>query len=285
MSIKPRRSVLYMPGSNQRAIDKARSLPADAVVLDLEDSVGPAMKVEARDQVVAAVKAGGFGEREVVVRANAVDSEWGEADIRAIAGSSADGLCLPKIESAAEIRAAAALLQQGAADMPIWAMIETPKGVANAADIAAAGVAVLVMGTTDLAKELRVPHTPDRLGLQYSLSQCVLAARLQGIDVLDGVYLDLNNPAGFEQVCQQGRVLGFDGKTLIHPRQIEAANQAFGPDPQQAERAEKIIAAWQQVEAEGKGVAVVDGKLVEAMHVDEARRTLALLAAIETMAE
>ena len=284
MSVKPRRSVLYMPGSNQRAIDKARSLPADAIVLDLEDSVGPSLKVAAREQVLAALKAGGFGRREVLVRANGLDTQWGAEDIQAIAGSAAHGICLPKIESAADIHAVVDVL--GDSNMPIWAMIETPAGVANANEIAAASpqVAVLVMGTTDLAKELRVLHRADRIGLQYSLGQCVLAARLHGKEVLDGVYLDLQDSAGFEAACEQGRALGFDGKTLIHPSQISPANATFGPDQKAIERAEKILAAWQQAEAEGKGVVVVDGKLVEGMHVDEARRTLALVSAIEKLA-
>lgn len=285
MSVRPRRSVLYMPGSNQRALEKAKTLPADAVIFDLEDSVGPELKLAAREQVINAVNAGGYGAREVIVRANGLDSEWGWADIEAIAASAADGLCLPKIEHAEQLLDVIEILQHCASAMPLWPMIETPLGVQNVNAIAAADtrVKVLVMGTTDLAKELRVPHTPDRIGLQYSLGRCVLAARRLGKDILDGVYIDLDNEPGFGLACEQGRALGFDGKTLIHPRQLAAANRIFGFNHSELERAEKIIAAWQIAEAEGKGVAVVDGKLVEGMHVDEARRQLDIAAAIKAL--
>ena len=280
MSIKPRRSVLYMPGSNQRALHKARELAADSLVLDLEDSVGPAKKLEARALVVAAVKAGGYGRRELIVRSNSLESEWGEADIKAIASSGADGICLPKVETSEEVSAVSAMLAAAGApaDMQIWVMIETPLGVLNISQIADADprLTVIVMGTTDLAKELRVPHSPDRTGLLHSLGQCVLAARAAHKEILDGVYLDLDNPEGFVEACQQGFDLGFDGKTLIHPKQLQPANQLFGPSEADLTHAQKIIAAWQEAAAEGKGVVVVDGKLVEIMHIDEARRKLAL---------
>ncbi|WP_101756777.1 CoA ester lyase [Oceanicoccus sp. KOV_DT_Chl] len=279
MSIRPRRSVLYMPGSNQRALEKAKSLAADTVVLDLEDSVGPEKKVGAREQVVKAAASGGYGKRELIIRANSLDTSWGEADIQAIAGSRADGVCLPKVETAEQAQAALAIMSAaGAPNMPLWVMIETPLGVLNIQQIAAVDprVEVIVMGTTDLAKELRVPHTPDRLGLQFALSACVLAARANGKEILDGVYLDLDDEAGFANACEQGRDLGFDGKTLIHPKQLASANNVFGPSKADIVRAEKIITAWQVAEAEGKGVVVVDGKLVEGMHVDEARRHLEL---------
>ena len=287
MSIRPRRSVLYMPGSNQRALEKARGLSADALVLDLEDSVGPEKKPEAREMVVAAVRAGGYGERELVIRANGLDSEWGEADIRAVAASGADALCLPKVESADEISAALNILDSAGAPktLVLWAMIETPRGVLDIDAIARsdARLTTLVMGTTDLAKELRVPHTPDRIGLQYALGRCVLAARAHQKDILDGVYLDLEDAAGFRAACEQGRDMGFDGKTLIHPGQLADANAVFGPSEEAVERAHRIIAAWQQAEAEGKGVVVVDGKLVEGMHIDEARRLLAIAGHIEEL--
>ena len=277
MSVRPRRSVLYMPGSNQRALEKARTLSADALVLDLEDSVGPEKKVEAREMVIAAVRAGGYGNREIIIRANSLDSEWGEDDIRAIGLSGADGVCLPKIENQAEVEVAINILNDvGApASMQVWVMIETPLGVINIHQIANsdARMTVIVMGTTDLSKELRVP---DRIGLLHSLSQCVLAARAHDKDILDGVYLDLQKDEGFADICQQGKALGFDGKTLIHPKQLAAANDIFGPSAADIDRAEKIIAAWQLAQAQGEGVAVVDGKLVEAMHVDEAKRHLAL---------
>ena len=276
MTTRPRRSVLYMPGSNQRALEKARTLPADSLVLDLEDSVGPEKKVAARDQVMAAVSAGGYGYREIIIRANSLDSEWGEDDIRAIALSGADGLCLPKVESQAQVEAAINLLNDAGApaSMQVWVMIETPLGVTNIQQIASASarITVIAMGTTDLSKELRVT---DRIGLLYSLSQCVLAARAYNREILDGVYLDLHNDQGFTDTCVQGKHLGFDGKTLIHPKQLAAANQVFGPSANDIERAENMIAAWKLAEAEGKGVVVVDGKLVEAMHIDEARRHLA----------
>ena len=276
MTTRPRRSVLYMPGSNQRALEKARTLPADSLVLDLEDSVGPEKKVAARDQVMAAVSAGGYGYREIIIRANSLDSEWGEDDIRAIALSGADGLCLPKVESQAQVEAAINLLNDAGApaSMQVWVMIETPLGVTNIQQIASASarITVIAMGTTDLSKELRVT---DRIGLLYSLSQCVLAARAYNKEILDGVYLDLHNDQGFTDTCVQGKHLGFDGKTLIHPKQLAAANEVFGPSANDIERAENMIAAWKLAEAEGKGVVVVDGKLVEAMHIDEARRHLA----------
>ena len=286
MSIRPRRSVLYMPGSNQRALEKAQGLPADALVLDLEDAVGPDKKVEARGLVVAAANSGAYGQREVIIRANALDTVWGKDDIQAIAASKADGLCLPKVETADQIKAALAVLDAaGATAMPLWAMIETPMGVLNAREIASADarVEVLVMGTTDLAKELRVPHTPDRIGMQYALSACVLSARACGKEILDGVYLDLTDETGYAAACEQGRDLGFDGKTLIHPKQIAAANSVFGPSEEDIIKAEKIIAAWKEAEAEGKGVVVVDGKLVEGMHVDEAKRNLELAKVIAAL--
>lgn len=288
MAVRPRRSVLYMPGSNQRALEKARSLAADVLVLDLEDAVGPDKKSLAREQVVAAVIAGGYGNREVIVRANSLESEWGVADVMAIARSGADGVCLPKVESAAEVAAVIDLLDKAGAPaaMQVWVMIETPVGVQNIHQITASDprMTVILMGTTDLAKELRVPHTPSRAGLQYSLGRCVLAARASDKEIFDGVYLDLEDAAGFAQSCQQGRELGFDGKTLIHPKQLAVANDVFGPSAAELVRARDIIAAWQHAAAEGKGVVVVDGKLVEGMHVDEARRQLAIADAINQLA-
>lgn len=281
--LRPRRSVLYMPGSNARALEKARSLDADALILDLEDAVAPSQKAQARAQVCTAVAAGGFGHRELVIRCNSLSSEWGQADLRAAALTTADAICLPKVESAAEIIAAADILDQcGAVSMAIWAMIETPRGVLNINQICAAHprLQVLVMGTSDLSKELRVPHTPDRIGFVTALSQCVLSARAYGLDAIDGVHLSLDDDSGYAQACAQGRHLGFDGKSLIHPKQIAEANQVFGPAAGAGEQAQRIIDAWQQAAAEGQGVVVIDGKLVENLHVDEARRTLAIIDAI-----
>lgn len=277
MSEIPLRSVLYMPGSNQRAMDKARDLPCDAVVFDLEDAVAPGAKDSARAAVAAQLAAGGYGPRRLVVRCNALSAPWGREDVLAMAASGVGLLCLPKVESATEIDAVGELLaQNGGADIGLWAMLETPAGIAAAEAIAShPAVRALVMGTTDLAAELRVPHRPDRLGLQYALGRAVMAARCAGVAVLDGVYLDLSDDGGFRDICEQGRALGFDGKTLIHPKQVETANAVFGPSPEAVDWARRVLAAWEAAEREGKGLAVLDGKLVETMHVDEARRTLA----------
>ena len=284
MLVRPRRSVLYMPGSNLRALKKARELAADALVFDLEDSVAPSKKTLAREQVIAAIKEGGYGSRELVVRVNALDGDFALADIKAVALSGADALCLPKVESASEVLLAARLLIEAGAppSMQIWAMIETPLGILNIEQIASEHprLAVIVMGTTDLAKSLRVPHTSDRSGLIFSLSRCVLAARVYGKDILDGVYLDLKSSDGFTHACQQGVDLGFDGKTLIHPNQVTQANKLFGPSEKTLTHARKVIQAWRQAEEQGKAVAVVDGQLVELMHVDEAKRNLMIAEAI-----
>lgn len=284
MTIRPRRSVLYMPGSNARALEKARTLPADSLILDLEDAVAPDQKAAAREQVLAAVNAGGYGEREVVVRVNGFDTPWGRDDIVAFANAPIAALCLPKVESASEVNAVVQLLKQENSTLKLWLMAETPRGILNIDEICGADKRneVIVMGTSDLAKELRVPHTPDRLGMQTSLQLCVLAARAHGLDILDGVYLDIKDEAGYAAACDQGVALGFDGKTLIHPSQIEAANKAFAPSAEIIERAGRIVDAWQAAKAEGKAVAVVDGKLVEVLHFEEAKRHLAIHEAIAT---
>lgn len=271
-----------MPGSNARALEKARTLDADSLVLDLEDAVAPDQKEAAREQVLAAVTAGGYGHREMVVRVNAFDTRWGRDDIVAFAGAPIAALCLPKVESAEEVNAVVQLLKQEKSTLKLWLMAETPRGILNIDEICGAHerVEVIVMGTSDLAKELRVPHTPDRLGLQTSLQLCVLAARAHGLDILDGVYLDIKDDAGFAVACDQGVALGFDGKTLIHPSQLERANIAFAPAPEVIDRARRILDAWREAEAEGKAVAVVDGKLVENLHVAEAERHLAIYEAI-----
>ena len=284
MQLRPRRSVLYMPGSNDRAMEKAKGLDADALVLDLEDAVAPTQKAIARDAVVEAVNTGGYGNREMAIRINSLATEWGEADLKAVASSRAEAVCVPKVESAAEVLEVARIMEAAGAseNMQIWAMIETPLGVLNVNAIAGAHprLRVLIMGTSDLAKELRVPHTPQRLGFITSLSLCVLAARAYNLDILDGVYLDLSDEEGYQAICAQGRELGFDGKTLIHPKQLAAANEVFGPSPEAVTQAEKITAAFNEAESQGLGVVVVDGKLVENLHVDEAQRTLAIAAVI-----
>lgn len=280
MSVTPRRSLLYMPGSNARALEKARGLDADVLILDLEDAVAPGQKELARQQVLSAVQEGGYGHRELVVRVNGFDTPWGRADLEAFAHQPISALCLPKVDSAAEVYAVVQVLQQAEAspELKLWTMAETPRGILNIDDVAGADprMDAIVLGTSDLAKDLRVPHTADRLGLLASLSASVLAARAHGIDVFDGVHLDLEDDEGLARACQQGVELGFDGKTLIHPRQIAATNEAFSPSAEAVSRAERIREAWKQAEAEGKGVVLVDGKLVESLHVEEAMRVLAI---------
>lgn len=287
MEMRPRRSVLYMPGTNVRALEKARTLPADGVILDLEDAVAPDAKVRAREQVVAALKKGGYGSREVIARVNALDSRWGMEDVAALAGASPDAVLFPKVESAGQVLAAVDALDRagGPTDLPIWIMAETPRSILNIEAIAAASprLSVIVMGTSDLAKDMRVRHTVDRIGLVAALSQCVCAARAYGLEILDGVHLDLQDGEGLAKICEQGRDLGFDGKTLIHPQQIEPANIAFAPSTAELESAAETIAAWVAAQDEGKGVVVVNGRLVENLHVEEARRNLALGEAIARM--
>jgi citrate lyase subunit beta/citryl-CoA lyase len=276
--------VLYIPGANPRALDKARALPMDGLILDLEDAVAPEAKALARDTVVRALAEGVYGQRRRVVRINGPDTPWGEADIAAMARAGADAILLPKVETPQAVLAALAALDAagGPADLPLWIMAETPRGILEIGAIAAAHprLQVIVMGTSDLAKELRVRHTRDRLGLVASLGRCVLAARAQGLEILDGVYLDLRDEPGFEAVCEQGRDMGFDGKTLIHPSQIEPANRAFGISGEALEQAQRIIAAWREAQQAGRGVCVVEGRLVEQLHVQEAERTVAMHEAI-----
>jgi citrate lyase subunit beta/citryl-CoA lyase len=278
--VRPRRSILYMPGSNARALEKAKSLPADGLILDLEDAVAPDAKVSARDQVRAAIQAGGYGPREVIVRVNGLATPWGHADLEAAATAGADAVLLPKVESADAVRQALAVLDGagGPADLPLWCMMETPRAMLRAEEIASASprVAGLVMGTSDLAKELHAAHTALRLPMITALGLCLLAARAHGLATLDGVFLDLQDEEGFDAACRQGAELGFDGKTLIHPKQIEAANGAFAPVEEEIARARRIIEAHEQAGREGKGVVVVDGRLVENLHVAEARRQVDL---------
>jgi citrate lyase subunit beta/citryl-CoA lyase len=280
---RPRRSALYLPGSNARAIEKARQLPADVILLDLEDAVAPSAKDEARALVSAGLRDGGFGERELVVRVNGLATPWAARDLVMAATSGAHAVLLPKVESAREVDAAGeALRAAGAPDeLALWCMIETPRAVLAAAEIAGARrVGALVAGTSDLVKDLRARHTPARSEVLASLSWIVLAARAHRLVALDGVHLDLADDAGFEASCRQGRDLGFDGKTLIHPRQIDVANRAFAPESGDVAAARAIVSAYAEASAAGKGVTVVNGRLVEALHVDEARRVLALHEAI-----
>ena len=284
---RPRRSVLYMPGSNARALEKGRSLPADGLILDLEDAVAPDAKETARDQIVAALKDGGYGKREIAVRVNPLDSPWGQDDVKAMATSGADALLLPKVESAAMIHELEKLMDAAGApkSMGIQCMMETPLGMLNAQEVAGASKRIncLVMGTSDLVKDLQAAHTPERLPVLTSLGLCILAARAYGIAITDGVHLDLSDDEGFAAQCVQGKELGFDGKTLIHPKTIAKANEVFAPSQEEIDWSHKIIAAHAEAAAEGKGVVVVDGKLIENLHVENAKRLVALSDAIKEL--
>jgi citrate lyase subunit beta/citryl-CoA lyase len=281
---RPRRSVLFMPGSNPRAVAKARDLPADGLIFDLEDAVAPAAKDEARRIVAAALEAGGYGRRERIVRINPLATEWGRADVAAVAGLPIDAVLLPKIESAEQVRDAVSVLDaRGApAGLPIWCMVETPRGVLAAAAIAAASprLVALVAGTSDLTTDLRASPTPDRTALLTALSLVLLAARAHGLTALDGVHLDIADDAGFAAVCRQGRALGFDGKTSVHPNQIAAANAAFAPRADEIAWSHRVISAHAEAMARGAGVVLVDGRLVENLHVEDAQRVVAIAAAI-----
>lgn len=284
--LRPRRSMLYMPGSNARALEKGRGLPCDAIILDLEDAVAPDAKLQARAQILAALADGGYGHRELIVRTNAPDSEWGWADLEAIAPSSAHGVLLPKVEDPALVREADdRLTAAGANDaMALWCMMETPRGVLRAAEIAAASprLAGFVLGTNDLALELHCAQTPDRQPFMTSFGLCLLAARAHGLAVIDGVYIDLDDMAGFEAACRQGRALGFDGKSLIHPKTIETANRVFGPGDEELEWARRIVTAYEKGRAAGQAVIVVDGRMIEDLHVREANRLIAMAANLDS---
>jgi citrate lyase subunit beta / citryl-CoA lyase len=286
-SARPRRSVLYMPGSNARALEKGRALNADGLILDLEDAVAPDAKATGREQIAAALKQGGYGQRELIVRTNGLDSQWGRDDLIAMATVGADAILLPKVESAKMITDAIAVLDEagGPEDLAIWCMMETPLGMLRAEEIAFASPRVggFVMGTSDLAKDLKAQHTPDRLPFITSLGLCVLAARAAGIAILDGVHLDLNDDEGFASACQQGIELGFDGKTLIHPKTIAAANDAFSPTEEEITWARRIIEAHAEAEKEGKGVVLVEGRLIENLHVESAKGLVAMADAIAEM--
>jgi len=281
---RPRRSVLYMPGANARALEKSRTLPADGLIFDLEDAVAPDAKEKAREQILSAVKQGGYGNREVLIRTNGLNTPWGYDDLVAVAKAGSDAVLLPKVESAEMVRQAEAVLEAHGApsDLRIWCMMETPRGMLHAEEIADASPRLggLVMGTSDLAKDLQAQHTAMRLPLITALGLCMLAARAARIAILDGVYLDLNDHEGFVDSCRQGAELGFDGKTLIHPKQLEAANEVFGPSEEEVRLSRRIIEAFAAAQAEGKGVVVVDGKLIEKLHVDHAERVVALAEAI-----
>jgi citrate lyase subunit beta/citryl-CoA lyase len=288
MIIRPRRSVLYMPGSNARALEKAKTLPADCLILDLEDAVAPDAKTTARQQVADAVAAGSFGSREVIVRINGLDTTWGADDLAAAVAARPDAILVPKVSSAAQLGAIGKHLTELGADQKIrvWAMMETPLAMLNAATIAAARdattrLAAFVMGTNDLAKETRAQIVPGRAPMLPWLMTCVAAARAHAIDILDGVYNNLTDMDGFARECTEAHAMGFDGKTLIHPNQIAPCNAAFSPGADEIAQAKKIIAAFALPENKGKGVVQLDGRMVERMHADTAQRTVAIAQAIE----
>ena len=292
MVARPRRSVLYMPGSNAKALAKARSLPADALILDLEDSVSPEFKVVARGQVVEAVKAGGFGAREVIIRINGPHTPWGEEDLEAAIAAAPDGILLPKVDGPGTIMQAGRALREAKAPEKtrVWAMMETPMAMLSAGSIAAtaadptARLEALVMGLNDLAKETRARFTPGRTSFAPWITTCIAAARAHGCDILDGVYNNIGDLDGFRLECEQGRDFGFDGKTLIHPSQVEICNEVFAPTAAELEAASAIISAFSLPENLGKGVIQLNGRMVERLHADMAERTLAIATGIAALA-
>lgn len=278
---RPYRSVLYIPGSKERALEKAKSLPVDAIIFDLEDAVAVDEKVNARTLLAATLRAGGFGERAKIVRINGLDTPWGADDAAAMADVDADAILLPKVDNALDIKPLTDLLGP---DLPVWAMIETPRSIVNAMEIAAhPRVTGFVLGTNDLAKDLNCRFRADRLPLMASLQLSLLAARAHGVICVDGVFNAFKDDEGLRAECEQGRDLGFDGKTLIHPAQVTIANEVFAPSEAEVDLAQRQIQAFQDAEAAGQGVAVVDGKIVENLHVATARATLAKAAAIAAL--
>ncbi len=283
---RPRRSVLYMPSSNERALEKAKTLACDALILDLEDAVAPDAKPAAREAACAAVRSGDYGQRELTIRINGADTEWHDADLAAVCAAGPDAIVVPKVSSAAAVHALVeAMERHGApAHTTLWAMLETPYAMLHAEEIAGASerLSVLVMGTNDLAKELYAEHVPGRQPLLAGLGLAMLAARATGKVILDGVYNDVKNAEGFLDECRQGRELGFDGKTLIHPGQVEGANEAFAPSAQAVEDARGILQAWE--DGKGSGVVTYHGRMIENLHVESAQRTLTIHEAIAALA-
>ena len=284
---RPRRTALYMPGANDTALEKAKGLACDAIIFDTEDSVAPDKKAEARAKVAAAVGSGEYGQRELTIRVNGLDTEWAEDDLRSAAQAGPAGIVVPKVNSAADVASVEKIIESaGVPDHTrIWAMLETPAAIENAVEVATRSerLEVLVMGTNDMAKELRAALVPGRAPLLWGLARCVNAARFAGKVILDGVYNDVRDPDGFAAECLQGMEMGFDGKTLIHPSQVEPANAAWAPSPEDVEHAERVIAAFDEAVADGRGVVTVDGRMIENLHVDNARRVLATAAAIAAL--
>lgn len=282
---RPRRSVLYMPASNERALEKAKTLMVDALILDLEDAVAPDAKEQARENACAAARSGEYGRREITIRVNGTGTPWHEADLAAACAAGPDGIVVPKVGSADEVRELVAAMEAAGAPerTRLWAMVETPQAMLHCEEIAAASerLAVLVMGTNDLAKELHAEHVPGRQPLLAGLGLCLLAARATGTVILDGVYNNVKDAEGFEAECLQGRQMGFDGKTLIHPGQVEACNLAFAPGAEQVEEARGILQAWE--DGAGAGVVTYNGRMVENLHVETARRVLETHEAIRAL--
>jgi len=286
--LRPRRSVLYMPSSNERALDKAKSIPTDAMIFDLEDAVAPDAKADARANAVAAARSGEYGNREITIRANGLDTPWGHDDLAAIATSGAAAVVIPKVGSAAYLDDVSARLEfAGApAELSIWAMVETPSAILDIRQIAGhPRVNALVMGTNDLIKELRCGVSPDRAAIVPHLATAILGAREAGVAILDGVYNDVRDPDGFVVEARQGKLLGFDGKTLVHPSQVEPTNDVWAPTADEVDYATRVIEAFDAAVAEGKGVVTVDGRMIENLHVDNARRVLAVADAIRALSE
>jgi citrate lyase subunit beta/citryl-CoA lyase len=286
-ALRPRRSVLYMPGANERALEKAKGIPADALILDLEDAVAPDAKPEARARVCAAAASGEYGAKEIAIRINGIGTQWHDDDIAAAAAAGPDAIVVPKVNSADEVAQLVASFEAAGAPAhtKLWPMLETPVAILNAESIATASdrLTVLVMGTNDLAKELYAEHVRGRAPLHFGLQKCLMAARLAGKVILDGVYNDIKDDEGFRAEALQGKQFGFDGKTLIHPSQVEPCNEVFAPSEDEIEHSRKVIAAFDEAQAEGRGVVTVDGRMIENLHVDNARRILAVADAIAAL--
>jgi citrate lyase subunit beta/citryl-CoA lyase len=286
---RPRRSVLYMPGANEKALEKAKTIPTDAIIFDTEDSVAPDMKETARQRVAEAAQSGEYGHRELIIRINSLETQWWNDDLRSAAEAGPSAVLVPKVNSADDVFTIEAVLEgAGAPDATaIWVMLETPQAVENAVQIAEASerLEVLVMGTNDLAKELRAALVPGRHPLLWGLGRCINAARYAGKGIIDGVYNDVKDPEGFLAECVQGAQMGFDGKTLIHPSQVEPCNEAYSPSPTEVDQSRRVIEAFEAGLAEGKGVITVDGRMIENLHVDNARRAVAIAEAIAARAD